>query len=108
MSSSSHVVLTSRFKYTKANKAVGAASMIPLAHKPFVQFLSIPVDVLRARIEKESIKNPMYTLTFVPNGEGDMGTECDSDPQWYPEDYHSRGRGRVKVEGPLAWKWRCK
>lgn len=82
--------------------------MIPLAHQPFVQFLSLPAEVLRERIKKESEKNPMYTLTFVPNGEGDLGTECDDAPEWYPEDYHSRGRGRVKVAGPLAWKWRCK
>jgi hypothetical protein len=82
--------------------------MLSMAQKPFVQFLSIPGPELRQRVENERDKEPMFYLTFVPNGEGDLGTECDGEPDWFPEDYPKRGRGRVKVGGPLAWKFRCK
>ncbi|KLT44771.1 hypothetical protein CC85DRAFT_295510 [Cutaneotrichosporon oleaginosum] len=95
------------FKYTQSAKTVGAASMLSMAQKPFVQYLSIPAPELRRRIENERDKEPMFALEFVPNGEGDYGTECDGEPDWFPEDYHKRGRGRVKVRGPLAWKFRC-
>lgn len=101
-------VLTPRFKYTRDNKAVTAASMLPMAHNPFVQFLSLSGAELRQRLDGERDKIPMFWITFVPNGQGDVGTECDGEPHWFPEDYHKRGRGRVKIGGPLAWQFRCK
>jgi hypothetical protein len=79
-----------------------------MAHKPFLQFLSLSAKVLRARVKENEAKEPMYTLTFVPEGKGDEGTQCDEDGTWAPKDWHSRGRGRVLVGGPWAWEWRCK
>lgn len=85
-----------------------------MAHKPFLQYLSLPPKLLRERLEELDQKSiahkgtPMYSLTFVPEGKGDMGTQCDEDGEWFPEDYHERGRGRVIVGGGWGWKWRCK
>lgn len=79
-----------------------------MAQLPFVQYLSISGKELRKRIKAQNEKPMMYTLTFVPDGQGDQGTQCDEDGQWFPEDGKTRGRGRVKVSGPLAWSWRCK
>ncbi|BEI92004.1 uncharacterized protein CcaverHIS019_0408240 [Cutaneotrichosporon cavernicola] len=95
------------FKYTQETKAVSASSLLSMAQKPFVQYLSLSGPELRKRIDTEATNELMFSFTFVPNGEGDMGTECDSEPGWFPEDYSKRGRGRVKVNGASAWKFRC-
>ncbi|GMK56809.1 hypothetical protein CspeluHIS016_0306490 [Cutaneotrichosporon spelunceum] len=95
------------FKYTQLTNSVSAASMLSMAQKPFVQFLSLSGPVLRKRIESETAHELFFSLTFVPNGQGDIGTESDSDPHWYPADYSNRGRGRVKVGGSAAWEFRC-
>jgi len=108
-------MLIPRYKFVKDTKSVPLPSLFPMAHKPFLAYLSLPPSVLRERLEKleeHSIKNKritlMYSLTFVPDGQGDEGTACDEGGEWYPEDYHERGRGRVKVSGGMAWSWRCK
>lgn len=82
--------------------------MYPLAHKPFEQFLSLSPKEVRKRIAANAIKGGHFTITFVPDGQGDKGTACPEDGSWLPEDWHSRGRGRMKIGGPMAWKWRCK
>ncbi|KAL1405284.1 hypothetical protein Q8F55_008911 [Vanrija albida] len=97
------------YKFTQqaVPRNVAAGSMYPLAHKPFEQFLSLSPKEVRKRIEAGSVKGGHFTLTFVPEGEGDEGTACPEDGSWLPKDWHDRGRGRLKVGGPMGWKWRC-
>lgn len=97
------------FKFTQKTNSVSAPSMFPLAHKPFEQFLALPAKVINERIAQGAArKGPVWTFTFVPDGQGDEGTQTDEDGEWHPRDWHTRGRGRVKVGGNFAWKWRCK
>lgn len=97
------------FKFTQSTGSVSVPSMFPLAHKPFLQFLSLSPKEIKDRIALgASKKGPFWTFTFVPDGQGDEGTQTDEDGTWEPKDWHTRGRGRVKVGGNLAWKWRCK
>nr|XP_019042714.1 hypothetical protein I302_08420 [Kwoniella bestiolae CBS 10118]OCF21644.1 hypothetical protein I302_08420 [Kwoniella bestiolae CBS 10118] len=97
------------YKFTQSIKPhpIPAPSLIPLAHQPFLSFLSLPVSVLRERIEIVRSKGAIFTLTFVPPGQGDEGTACDSSQNWLPKDYHHRGKGRVVIDGEEAWGWRC-
>ncbi|WRT67118.1 uncharacterized protein IL334_004084 [Kwoniella shivajii] len=82
-------------------------SLIPLAHNPILSFLSLPVNVLRERIEEVRLEDKIYTITFVPPGEGDKGTACDANQKWVAADMTSRGKGRVVVHGQAAWDHRC-
>ncbi|ODO03427.1 hypothetical protein L198_02274 [Cryptococcus wingfieldii CBS 7118] len=83
-------------------------SLIPFVHKPFDAFLSHPAFLLRDRVTNLRNKDKsIFTLTFVPDGEGDEGTACESDEEWDPEDWDVRSRGRVVVRGEMAWSWRC-
>ncbi|WVQ98701.1 hypothetical protein IAU59_005832 [Kwoniella sp. CBS 9459] len=83
------------------------ASLIPQVHDPFLQFLSLPVHVLRERMIELRSKGSMFSFSLVPDGQGDQGTACTADQNWTPKDYHTRGRGRVKIQGGGAWMWRC-
>lgn len=87
---------------------MAVANMFPMAHQPFLQFLSLPAKKLRERIAEITKLEQMWTFTFVPDGEGDKGTACEDGEKWYLDDWETRGRGRVKVSGPSGWKWRCK
>lgn len=82
--------------------------MFPLAHQPFLTYLSLPVKTLRKRIEENKKKSEMWTFTFVPDGQGDEGTACQEGETWDEWDWEKRGKGRVKVSGSYAWRWRCK
>ncbi|KAK8869838.1 hypothetical protein IAR55_000406 [Kwoniella newhampshirensis] len=82
-------------------------SLIPLAHTPFLSFLSFPAGTIHQRVEEVRSKGDIFTFTFVPDGQGDEGTACEADQSWVPADYHGRGRGRVRIQGQGAWKWRC-
>ncbi|WVQ71619.1 hypothetical protein IAR50_001159 [Cryptococcus sp. DSM 104548] len=83
-------------------------SLIPLVHTPFDSFLSHPAFLLRDRItDLRTQDKSIFTLTLVPDGEGDEGTACESDEEWQPEDWEVRGQGRVVVRGEMAWSWRC-
>nr|XP_019013499.1 uncharacterized protein I206_01567 [Kwoniella pini CBS 10737]OCF52280.1 hypothetical protein I206_01567 [Kwoniella pini CBS 10737] len=97
------------YKFTQSIKpnSPPVPSLIPLAHQPFLSFLSLPVDILRERIEIVRSKGAIFTFTFVPSGQGDEGTACDSDQNWVPSDYHKRGKGRIQIDGEEAWGWRC-
>ncbi|WVQ70107.1 uncharacterized protein L199_008332 [Kwoniella botswanensis] len=97
------------YKFTQSIRPhpIPAPSLIPLAHQPFLSFLSLPVSVLRERIEIVRSKGAIFTLTFVLPGEGDEGTACDPSQNWIPKDYHHRGKGRVIIDGEEAWGWRC-
>lgn len=79
-----------------------------MAHRPILKFLSIDPKLLRQRVIDSEPKDVFYTLTFVPDGQGDMGTACAPGEDWTSKDWATRGRGRVKIAGPMAWKWRCK
>ncbi|WVQ78070.1 hypothetical protein IAT38_000151 [Cryptococcus sp. DSM 104549] len=83
-------------------------SLIPLAHTPILPFLSHPAAVLRDRVVKarESAVGT-WTLTFVPDGEGDEGTACTEEEKWEPQDWYKRGKGMMEVRGDMAWSWRC-
>ncbi|WWC61152.1 uncharacterized protein I303_103731 [Kwoniella dejecticola CBS 10117] len=97
------------YKFTQSIKPnpPPVPSLIPLAHRPFLSFLSLPVEILRERIEIVRSKGAIFTFTFVPPGQGDEGTACDSSQNWVPADYHKRGKGRVIIDGVEAWGWRC-
>ncbi|WVR05243.1 hypothetical protein IAU60_002255 [Kwoniella sp. DSM 27419] len=82
-------------------------SLLPLAFKPFLSFLSLPVQILRRRIEDVRSKGAIFTFTFVPDGQGDQGTACDPGQTWMNKDGMTRGKGRVIVRGEGAWGWRC-
>lgn len=79
-----------------------------MAHKPFLQFLSYTGKDMRSRLGEYEDQQQRFTLTFVPEGKGDPGTACEKDGEWFPENWHERGRGRVQVGGPKGWAWRCK
>ena len=84
---------------------------MPLVHEAFVPLLGLSGATMRERVTK--IRNMpagqgMYTLTFFPDGTGDMGTACRSDQDWWSEDGTERGRGRVIVRGSSAYDYRCK
>jgi hypothetical protein len=97
-----------RYEYVTKTKGIPLPSLFPMAHKPFLQYLAVPAKILRERVDETETKEPMYTITFVPDGTGDIGTACGEHDEWFPDDYHTRGRGRVKIGGGWAWTWRCK
>ncbi|OXG32358.1 hypothetical protein C367_01126 [Cryptococcus neoformans Ze90-1] len=83
-------------------------SLIPLAHRPVLPFLSHPAALLRERVEKlRETDEFIFTLTFVPDGQGDRGTACKTNEEWHAEDWRVRENGRVLVRGAAAWSWRC-
>jgi beta-1,2-xylosyltransferase len=71
-------------------------------------FLSLPSTLIRERVEEVREKGSIFTLTFVPDGQGDIGTACTTDQRWIPSDWKDRGKGMVKIQGQGGWKWRCK
>ncbi|WVQ78122.1 hypothetical protein IAT38_000203 [Cryptococcus sp. DSM 104549] len=84
-----------------------APSLLPLVHTPILPYLSHPAPLLRSRVANaRDTDGPVYTLTFVPDGEGDVGTACKAGEDWVPEDWWERGKGRVRVQGESAWDWR--
>ncbi|KIR74135.1 hypothetical protein I310_01732 [Cryptococcus deuterogattii CA1014] len=83
-------------------------SLIPLVHKPMLPFLSHPAALLRTRVEKlRDADGSIFTLTFVPDGQGDRGTACAANGEWHVKDWHVRDKGMVLVRGAAAWSWRC-
>lgn len=99
------------FKFTQAGEgkpSVPVAPLFPMVHEPFVQYLAHPAGILRERAAELKTKAQRYSLTMVEAGKGDMGTECEAGQDWVPQDWSTRGRGRVLVQGDGAWKWRCK
>ena len=88
--------------------AIPLASLYPWAHEPMLSFLSLSTDTLRKRTQEMSEHKGTFTLTFVPDREGDEGTECLLGEMWEPVDAKSRGKGRVMVRGEGSWGFRCK
>lgn len=101
-----------RYAYTQSVPAPHPPplpSLIPLAHRPVLPFLSHPAALLRERVEKlRETDEFIFTLTFVPDGQGDRGTACKTNEEWHAEDWRVRDNGRVLVRGAAAWSWRCK
>ncbi|KAE8538024.1 hypothetical protein D1P53_006091 [Cryptococcus gattii VGV] len=83
-------------------------SLIPLVHEPMLPFLSHPAALLRTRVEElRDNDGSIFTLTFVPDGQGDRGTACPANGKWHTKDWHVRDKGMVLVRGAAAWSWRC-
>lgn len=105
-------LVNTRYAYTQSVPAPHPPplpSLIPLAHRPVLPFLSHPAALLRERVEKlRETDEFIFTLTFVPDGQGDRGTACKTNEEWHAEDWHVRDNGRVLVRGAAAWSWRCK
>nr|WVH01970.1 glycosyl transferase family 90 protein [Naematelia aurantialba] len=91
---------------TPAPKTPPLATLYPFSHDPILPFLSHPAELLRERMAKYTDKPGMFTFTFVPNGQGDPGTACTAEQDWEPSDWHTRGKGMIKVRGGGAWKYR--
>ncbi|KAL7423911.1 hypothetical protein Q5752_001496 [Cryptotrichosporon argae] len=88
--------------------SIPAAPLYSLAHNSILPYLSHPAALLRERVADLREKTDMiFTLTFVPDGQGDKGTACKPGESWSPADEETRGQGRVKIRGSYAWKWRC-
>lgn len=97
-----------KFNHRHSPPSTSAASLLSWAHKSLLTYLSFPVESLRERIDNVRPQTSVFTFTFVPDGEGDEGTACDVGEEWAPKDWHTRGKGRVRVRGGGAWSWRCK
>nr|AAR84598.1 Cap4p [Cryptococcus neoformans var. neoformans] len=99
------------YAYTQSVPAphpLSIPSLIPLAHRPMLPFLSHSASILRERVEalRETAES-IFTLTFVPDGQGDRGTACTANEKWNKMDWRVRGKGRVLVRGAAGWSWRC-
>jgi beta-1,2-xylosyltransferase len=99
-----------RFRFTQSSSppTIVSPALLPYAHNPLLSFLGLPTDIVRERVDEVRQKGEIFSFTFVPEGQGDEGTACSSEEDWYPEDWHTRGKGRVRVRGPASWLWRCK
>lgn len=99
-----------RFRFTQSSTppTIVSPALLPYAHNPLLSFLGLPTDIVRERVDEVREKGEIFSFTFVPDGQGDEGTACGADEDWYPEDWHTRGKGMVRVRGPASWLWRCK
>lgn len=89
-------------------KSTSSRPAHPPRHKPMLSFLSLALDILRERVAEVREKGSIFTFTFVPDGQGDQGTACEKDQGWLSKDSATRGKGRVKLQGEAAWKFRSK
>ncbi|RSH91311.1 hypothetical protein EHS25_009610 [Saitozyma podzolica] len=96
-----------RFTQSSSPPTIVSPALLPYAHNPLLSFLGLPTDIVRERVDEVRQKGEIFSFTFVPDGQGDEGTACSSEEDWYPEDWHTRGKGRVRVRGPASWLWRC-
>ena len=72
-------------------------------------FLSLPGSEVRNRLD-DLVNGPegVWSIVFVPDGKGDIGTAYDLEETWDHWRSSARGRGKFRMRGEHAWGHKAK
>ena len=72
-------------------------------------FLSLPGSEIRKRIDDVvGSREGVWSIVFVPDGTGDVGTVYESGESWDDWETSDRGRGKFRMRGEHAWGHKAK